>query len=459
MHKIEHAADAVIRSERNLISSTNTMLVEFKVANFRSFKEEQVFSLVASKDETHPGNLINTKKFNLLKTAAIYGQNASGKSNFISAVRFVERFVGGSATKMNQGDPIPSLAPFRLDRQSKAKPSCFQLIVLIGEALYDYNFSATSEKVHDESLKVRLANSKREQVWLKREFDSRTRETKWWFGGPLTGDEKLLREKTRDNGLVLSRGAELNIKALSELFLWFRNKLYFYDLSSPPIGLVVSAAGRLKENKAFGAMLSNMIRDADIGIDRIKVAERNTQVEDIPSEIREGMPEKILKSFLAHKAFSINAIHHVTPSDAEEEFDFMEDESNGTKRFFALAGVILVALKTGRTMVVDEIECSMHPNLVRKLVELFQSPKANNKGAQLIFATHDSTLMDQTLLRRDQIWLVEKNKNGASQLRSLYDFAPDERPRNTEAFQRNYLAGRYGGVPKFGPIFEDFELK
>jgi AAA15 family ATPase/GTPase len=206
-------------------------------------------------------------------------------------------------------------------------------------------------------------------------------------------------------------------------------------------------------------MLSNMIRDADIGIDRIKVAERNTQVEDIPSEIREGMPEKILKSFLAHKAFSINAIHHVTPSDAEEEFDFMEDESNGTKRFFALAGVILVALKTGRTMVVDEIECSMHPNLVRKLVELFQSPKANNKGAQLIFATHDSTLMDQTLLRRDQIWLVEKNKNGASQLRSLYDFAPDERPRNTEAFQRNYLAGRYGGVPKFGPIFEDFELK
>lgn len=435
------------------------MLVEFKVANFRSFNEEQVFSLVASKDATHPDNLIHSKKFNLLKTAAIFGQNASGKSNLISAVRFVENFVARSATSMNQGDPIPSVAPFRLTLESKTKPSSFKVTVLIGETLYDYSFSATREKVHDESLTVRLSNSRGAQDWFKRKYDPLTGETKWRFGGPLAGEEKLLREKTRDNGLVLSRGAELNIKALSELFLWFREGLYYYDLSSPPIDLMAATAGHLKEDENFGTILSNMMRDADFGIDRIKVAERTRRVEDLPSEIRQRMTEDKLKTFLAQKAISINAIHHVVPSDAEEEFDFMDDESNGTKRFFALAGQILGALKGGATMVIDEIECSMHPILVRKLIELFQSPEANCRGAQLVFATHDSTLMDQTLLRRDQIWLVEKNRNGASQLRSLYDLAPDERPRNTEAFQRNYLAGRYGGVPKFGPTFEDFELK
>ncbi len=435
------------------------MLVEFKVANFRSFNEEQVFSLVASKDTTHPDNLIHAKKLNLLKAAAIFGQNASGKSNLVSALWFIERFVGRSATKMNQGDLIPSVAPFRLTLESKAKPSCFQIKVLIGDALYDYSLSATREKVHDEILTVKLPDSRSAQEWLKREYDSQSGTTKWQFGGPLTGEEELLREKTRDNGLALSRGAELNIKALSELFLWFRKQLYIYDLSLPPTEFVAMTAERVKEDEVFGTMLSTMIRAADFGIDHIRVAETTRQVEDIPSVIRAELPEKLLKKYLAEKAFSINAIHHLLPSDAEEVFDFMEAESNGTKRFFALAGEILGALKTGKTMVVDEIECSLHPNLVRKLIELFQSPKANDKGAQLVFATHDSTLMDQTLLRRDQIWLVEKNKSGSSQLRSLYDLDPDERPRNTEAFQRNYLAGRYGGVPKFGPALEDFELK
>jgi AAA15 family ATPase/GTPase len=135
------------------------------------------------------------------------------------------------------------------------------------------------------------------------------------------------------------------------------------------------------------------------------------------------------------------------------------DESNGTQRFFALAGPFLDALAKGTVVVVDELECSMHPLLTRKLIELFQSPEANKSGAQLIFATHDSTLMDPELFRRDQIWLVEKNRRGASELFSLYDFDTKDRPRNTEVFQRNYLAGRYGGVPKFGPTFEDLEFK
>jgi AAA15 family ATPase/GTPase len=136
-----------------------------------------------------------------------------------------------------------------------------------------------------------------------------------------------------------------------------------------------------------------------------------------------------------------------------------QDESNGTQRFFALAGPFLDALDQGSVVVIDELDCSMHALLTRKLIELFQAATVNTRGAQLFFTTHDSNLMDPDLFRRDQIWLTEKDSRGASKLFSLYDFDTKERPRNTEAFERNYLAGRYGAIPRFGPIFEDLEIR
>jgi hypothetical protein len=153
---------------------------------------------------------------------------------------------------------------------------------------------------------------------------------------------------------------------------------------------------------------------------------------------------------------TIRSVHR-SPSGEAVRFDFLEAESNGTQRFFALAGLWLDALDQGALLVIDELDCSMHPSLTWKLVELFQTGDANPNGAQLVFSTHDSTLMDLELFRRDQIWIVEKDRAGASRLSSLYDF--EEKPRNNEAVQRRYLAGRYGGVPVFGPTFEDLELK
>jgi len=150
---------------------------------------------------------------------------------------------------------------------------------------------------------------------------------------------------------------------------------------------------------------------------------------------------------------------HKTNYGTQIEFDWEKDESNGTKRFMALAGPCLDAVENGTILVVDEIETSIHPLLMWKLIELFQSEKVNKSGAQLIFATHASEVMDLDLLRRDQIWIVEKKRGGDSELYSIYDFGTKDRPRNNEALlQRKYLAGRYGGVPKFGPIFEDLEF-
>ena len=140
-----------------------------------------------------------------------------------------------------------------------------------------------------------------------------------------------------------------------------------------------------------------------------------------------------------------------------EEFEFEKDESIGTQRFFGLAGCFLEAIAHSFVLVIDELECSLHPLLTRKLVELFQASNAGVSGAQLIFTTQDSNLMDEDLLRRDQIWMAQKRTSGATELFSLYDL--QERPRTTEAFERNYLLGRYGGVPNFGPSLEDLELK
>lgn len=439
------------------------MIIEFRVGNFRSFREEQVFSMVAaSGDSTHGDNTIDCGKFKLLKTAAIYGQNASGKSNLTKAIALMDRFIGTSATNMNLGDPIPGIVPFRLDRRWQQEPSTFEAHILNKETLYIYGFAATSTRVTEEWLRVRRPGRKRSTKWLERTLDR----TAWVFGGPLKEHKKLLRERTRENGLVLSRGAELNMPPLADLFRWFRENIWVYDLSIPPMYLMHKTASRIAESKDFRNQVLRMLRDADFGISGINVSEEPMDMgfEDAPDSLR-----PILKEFLSSvqkmaggekpMTHTVLTSHDMATSDDAVNFNLERDESNGTKRFFALAFPILEALKEGTVLVLDEFECSMHPNLSRKLIELFQSREANSKGAQLIFATHDTSLMDSSLFRRDQIWLSEKNQAGATQLFSLYDFGGEQRPRNTEAFEKRYLAGRYGGVPKFGPIFEDLELE
>ena len=438
------------------------MLIEFKVANFRSFHEEQTFSLVASKDKAHPDNLIDCGKFKLLKAAAVYGANASGKSNLIKAIRVMEQLVRSSATKLNVGDPIAGISPFRLHTQSRKSPSRFEVTLQNDETQYVYGFSATTERVHDEWLRVRRPGG-RLSKWLERKLDPGSGKTRWEIKGPLKKDEKLLREKTRDNCLVLSRGAELNIGLLKSVFRWFREKVQIYDLSQAAFSLARETAKRAKSDDIFHARVSRMLQDADLGIVGIDVSE-------IPfSEMSAGIPEQLkvavrdlAEELLVEKepsGFKVSTRHESVDSAEMVSFSLERDESNGTQRYFALVGPILEVLEEGAVLVVDELECSMHPLLTRKLIELFQSPEMNKTGAQLVFATHDSSVMDSSLLRRDQVWLTEKNQSGATELFSLYDFDTKTRPRNTEAFEKNYLAGRYGGIPHFGPALEDLEIQ
>lgn len=447
------------------------MLVEFKVTNFRSFREEQTLSLVAgaaARDRSHPDSLIDCEKLKLLKTAAVYGANASGKSNLIKAVNVMATFVRISATQINIGDPVPRMVPFRLDAESPLRPSSFEVTVLIEGTQYEYGFSATSERVHDEWLCVGPPGGKM-VPWLDRRFDPDSDQTTWAIDGPLKADGSLLRERTRPNGLLLSRGAELNVESLLQLYLWFGSGVGIHDLSDSPVVLTEMTAMRAQKDDGFRNRVLRMLRDADLGIDGVDVFETDEMV------IPDGTPksERRLLEALRESLQTLGRVfgkgemkmHPVatTPRLRDSEhtvtFSLEQDESNGTRRLFALAGPVLEALDEGRLLVLDELECSMHPLLAQKLIALFQSSTANMKGAQLVFASHDTTLMHPALFRRDQIWLVEKNRGGATQLFSLYDFDTPDRPRATEAFQKNYLAGRYGGVPMFGRMFEDQEIR
>jgi uncharacterized protein len=429
------------------------MLIEFRVGNFRSFDEPQTFSLVASSDTRHPDNCIPFGKSQLLKSAAVFGANASGKSNLIKALGFMEQFVLYSATRMNVGDEIP-VVPFQLNPDSRGKASFFEAAFVVGEVRYQYGFTATRLRVQDEWL---IAYPKgRPQHLLERRFDLETGQTAWAFRGDLHKEGTLLKERTRDNGLVLSRGAELNIAPLTTVLLWFRQKMLALDLSTSPASLIDQTARRLKDDAPFRERVLRLIRHADLGISDLEVSENQLTSYSLTKPTWAGVGDVDLSDFSGIPAYIIRSTHR-SPNGEAVRLNFLEAESNGTQRFFALVGPWLDALDQGALLVIDELDCSMHPTLTRKLVELFQTREANPKGAQLVFSTHDSTLMDLELFRRDQIWIVEKDRAGASRLSSLYDF--EERPRNNEALQRRYLAGHYGGVPVFGPTFEDLELK
>lgn len=428
------------------------MLLEFRVKNYRSFADEQTLSLVASNDDSHEDkNIHHVLDYRTLKSTAVYGANASGKSNLIYAINAVRYFVSLSATNMTIGDEI-GVESFLLDREYMDQPSEFHFSLLLDGKRFDYGFSATSERVVGEWIFT--YPRKKAKPWLERYYNEETNEYEWKFGGPLEKEKKGLIARTRDNGLALSRGVERNIKALEPLFMWFRNNLRVLDLSKSPETGMPRSLTLFKEDESFRSFMGSFIKNADMGISKI------TAVEDPEPEynITQDIPEQLKKEIQSRLKKSSLMTWILTHKNQETDFSvdmLLDRESAGTQRLLALGGPLWDTLSHGYTLFVDELDCSLHPHLVRKLIELFQSSTHNKSGAQLIFVTHDSTLMDLTLFRRDQICIIEKQSSGASQMYSLWDF--DTKPRKSEAIQRGYLSGRYGGIPNFGPELEFVE--
>ncbi len=411
------------------------MLIEFHVKNFRSFRDEQVLSLVASSDKT----LLDTNTLptgitaspTLLRSAVIYGANASGKSNLIKALQYMRAVVLESAAAMQPGQ-LFKVQPFRLSRESSEQPTEFEVTFLLGGVRYQYGFALNNRHIVSEHLLVYKAF--KPQRWFDRYLDNETKKEVFEFGPGLRGQKSLWEGATRSNSLFLSMAAQLNSEQLQPVFDWFKTRLViFNEVSRLTPEFSVQGLQRPEGRRELCDFLSG----ADISIADIDVVTRKVPAQTVTVDRVTGNAEVNREEIEEHQLL----FRHVT-EHGEAVFDF-GDESSGTRNLLILAGPVLDILKKGLTLVVDELDTSLHPMLVRRLVQMFHQA-ASVTGAQLIFTTHDTSLLDAPgLLRRDQIWFVEKDRDQASSLVGLSEF----KPRKNEALERGYLMGRYGGLP------------
>ncbi|TKJ34125.1 MAG: RloA protein [Planctomycetes bacterium B3_Pla] len=429
------------------------MLVEFKVANYRSFREEQTLSLVASKDTELGDNCVQQGKLRLLKAVGIYGPNASGKSNLIKALSTMRDIIEKPG---KPGERLP-VTPFKLHDKYSSEPSSFEVTFIHEETRYQYGFTATTERIHDEWLYAYPQGRSRDiaQTWFERKFNRKTDETEWNFGSYLRGEREKLKDRTTNNVLFLSAGAQWNNKQLTAVYKWFSEGFLIVLPSERPtvttIDMVMDAQRDEELKNVWYDYLDRIMRFADFGIHGINIKKQEFDPGNVPfpPDFPDEARESVLKEYKGRVRVEVEFIHHAEPTGKDVHFSNLE-ESNGTRRFFELAGPWLLALTEGRALLVDELEASLHPYLVRAWIESFQKPKASGVGAQLIFTTHDTTLLDPELFRRDQIWFTEKDKHGGTRLYSMLDY----KPRKGEAMQRGYLSGRYGALP----IIKSFEL-
>jgi AAA15 family ATPase/GTPase len=414
------------------------MLIEFRVKNFRSLRDEQTLSLVADKDKslqesnTMPSGIKAAPT--LLRSMAIFGPNAGGKSNLIKALQFMRAVVAESASVMQPGQTFHTQS-FRFEGTSVAQPTEFDVSFVLDGIRYQFGFALTAQRITREYLLVYKAF--KPQLWFERYFDEESGKDLYDFGTGLKGPKSVWEGATRPNALFLSMAVQLNSEQLQPVFAWFVNQLAIFN-EITPLGQHFSIE-MLRKPEGKRA-ICDFLTSADISISDIEVVTRKVSGQAVHFDVAAEKTEVRNEEQEVHELL----FHHVT--DHGEAVFSLGDESMGTRNLLFLTGPVLEILDKGMVLVVDELGSSLHPLLVRRLVELFQNSRFNKKGAQLIFTSHDTSLLDQDLFRRDQIWFVEKDRDQASKLYPLSDFSP----RKNEALERGYLMGRYGALPFLG---------
>ena len=414
------------------------MLLRFRFSNFRSFRAEQELSLIAGpfKDQAdvvlYPAGI----REGVLPVAAIYGANASGKTNVIRAFEFMASAVGSSHRIWEPDGPIPR-DPFLADEDSRREVSTFEVDFLLRGVRHQYGFRIDSAVVLEEWLFVYPRGKK--QTWFHR-----TRGIPISFSTKMPGENRTIENLTRKNSLYLSAAAQNNHGALMPIFRWLTSHLFVIGGRSA----YRKHTSRLCAHPYYCGEVARLVSGADLGISDIKVKEDKSSVE--VKETIKGTYNIIKMKFeeIVDKTNDYEPEIHLLHKFSENSVPFeMDKESEGTIAYFSLLGPSVTALKNGTTLFIDEIDASLHPLLAIQLIQTFNSRSSNPKDAQLIFNTHDTNLLTSSILRRDQIWFTEKNKDGSSQLYPLSDF----KPRKQENLQTGYLQGRYGAIPFINP--------
>jgi AAA15 family ATPase/GTPase len=428
------------------------MLLNFSVENFRSIKERQTLNLEATTDdELESSHVCEQDSIRVLRSAAVYGPNASGKSGLIDAMRKMRNFVLSSAREGQLSDQIPA-EPFLLHENTENAPTTVEWEFLWKGSRYRYGFSADTTKVHAEWLFRRHGTAKAARLFTREGQDINVNQEQFREGMALKKLEKDLgNPPVRENALVLSVVAQFNGQTSKEVMEWFNQLRFTSGLSER--GYFLFTANRLKD-AAYHQRLLSFAKRADFSI-----SELSSEVADLDAEVGadSAADEAKPKSRGAKWKVEIKTMHLRYGKDDQVagsvEFDLEKQESQGTKKFIALSGPLHHTIDQGSILVVDEFEARLHPLLTRAIFEWFHSP-AHRCTAQLIVATHDVGLMDPEYLRRDQVWFCDKNPQGATSLYCLAEF-DSKTVRPTTKFNKQYLLGLLGAVPKLSLMKTD----
>lgn len=416
------------------------MILEFTVKNFLSIKDEVTLSMVASKDSSFEDNLLpyeDGKKIkNALKTIVIYGANASGKTNVLRALQFFSWLINNSH-EMQQGRKIPRDA-FKLDNEYKNEPSEFQIIFIHNNIKYLYGFSVTEDEVIDEYLYY-YPNG-RQSLIFERERDN------YKFTIDVERQSELKNKFHSKNKLFIAIESLWEYEKAKIPFEWLNNYLQVLINHDR---LEAYTGSSMHDNEKINLLVKKYIKSADVGIDDIDVNMRKSDDiinSDVFKLLSEDAKSNLLKEVQDANIIDIKMIHKAKDKNGNiisYKFD-LDEESDGTQKFFGLLGPWIDALLNGYTIIIDELDIRLHTLLVKKLMEMFLDPDVNKKNAQLIFTTHDTNLLDSDLLRRDQIWFTEKKEDKSTDLYSLYDFGG---VRKNISIEKGYLQGKYGAIP------------
>ena len=422
------------------------MLIGFSVGNYKSFKETVTLSMVASlimedDRELDENNLFQINdRLKLLKSAAIYGANASGKSNLVAAVNFMKWFVLNSSKETQVSEAI-DIEAFRLSTETEKEPSFFEIVFLLEGKKFRYGFEINTEQVVAEWLFQGDKDS--ETMLFERDFHNYILDD--------FPEGQGISDKTRSNALFLSVVAQFNGKLSGKILLWFSKTLQL--ISGLQDRQYRKETLDSFENDRHRHDIIEFIKKLDLGIADIQITNQ-------PGFILAN--NKVLYASYYGGSLSLNpeskptvkTVHRKYDADGKqtaiEIFDIEKHESEGTNKLFALAGLLLDTLRTGKILLIDELDARLHPLITRELICLFNSNETNPHNAQLIFTTHDTNLLSSKTFRKDQIWFTEKDNKGATDLYSLVEYKVGK----DASFERDYIIGKYGAIPFIGNFKE-----
>lgn len=443
------------------------MLIQFIVENFRSFKDEIQFNLIATGDEAHSNHVFhleNHPKSPLLRVASLYGANAAGKSNLIRAAAFAQQLIV-HGTKSGQAIAV---SPFKLSQSTLQAPGRFEFLFEYRNIVYHYGFLLNAQQICEEWLFV--TPDKREVLGFERVTNSQM-ETQMKFGAARFWKQSkkpflsFVAQGTRPNQLFLTEAIDRNVPELQPVMDWFNKVLTIIPAESRLLTLSSFA----REEKTTSQFMGEFLRSVDTGIHGIAVEEHTLKTDEpnsfLPAEVQQEILSDLEDESVAvvtpegnqfeiiHRSNSLPVLlvlktQHKMEDGTLLNFDLSE-ESEGTQRLMHLLPVLASAQSNEKVFLLDELDRRLHPLLARKFVEAYLSASGNPKR-QLIFTTHDTNLLDLNLLRRDEIWFVEKNEQGQSSLFSLAEF----KPRPDLKISTSYLNGRFGAIPIIRDLVE-----